>query len=154
MPLATERAAWRALQAHQATLRDRHLRQLFAEDPARGDRFAFEAVGLYFDYSKHRITSETLSLLLRLAHECGLRERTEAMFRGERINLTEHRSVLHVALRAPKGESIVVDGQDVVAEVHAVLERMADFSRRVRGGGRGGGGGRPIRNDRKNGNGR
>jgi glucose-6-phosphate isomerase len=146
MPLATERTAWRALQAHQATLRDRHLRQLFAEDPARGDRFAFEAVGLYFDYSKHRVTSETLSLLLRLAHECGLRERTEAMFRGERINLTENRSVLHVALRAPKGESIVVDGQDVVAEVHAVLERMADFSRRVRSGDWTGFTGRHIRN--------
>src|SRR5919199_455395 len=146
MPLATERTAWRALQAHQATLRDRHLRQLFADDPARGDRFAFEAAGLYFDYSKHRITSETLSLLLRLAHECGLRERTEAMFRGDRINLTENRSVLHVALRAPKGESITVDGQDVVAEVHAVLDRMADFARRVRSGDWTGFTGRRIRN--------
>ena len=146
MPLATERAAWRALQAHQATLRDVHLRQLFAEDPTRGDRFAFDAVGLYFDYSKHRITSETLSLLLRLAHECGLRERTEAMFRGDRINLTENRSVLHVALRAPKGESITVDGQDVVAEVHAVLDRMAAFARRVRSGDWTGFTGRRIRN--------
>jgi glucose-6-phosphate isomerase len=146
MPLATERTAWRALQAHQATLRDRHLRQLFADDPARGDRFAFEAAGLYFDYSKHRITSETLSLLLRLAHECGLRERTEAMFRGDRINLTENRSVLHVALRAPKGESLLVDGQDVVAQVHAVLDRMAGFSRRVRSGDWTGFTGRRIRN--------
>jgi glucose-6-phosphate isomerase len=134
------------LQAHQATLRDVHLRQLFAEDPTRGDRFAFDAVGLYFDYSKHRITSETLSLLLRLAHECGLRERTEAMFRGDRINLTENRSVLHVALRAPKGESITVDGQDVVAEVHAVLDRMAAFARRVRSGDWTGFTGRRIRN--------
>ena len=134
MPLATERTAWRALHAHQATLRDVHLRQLFADDPDRGERFAFEALGLYFDYSKHRVTRETLSLLLRLANECGLRERTEAMFRGERINLTEGRAVLHVALRAPKGESIVVDGQDVVAEVHAVLDRMDAFSRRVRSG--------------------
>jgi glucose-6-phosphate isomerase len=134
MPLATERTAWRALHAHQSTLRDVHLRQLFADDPERGDRFAFEAVGLYFDYSKHRLTRETLSLLLRLAHECGLRERMDAMFRGERINITEQRAVLHVALRAPKGESIVLDGQDVVAEVHAVLDRMADFSRRVRSG--------------------
>jgi glucose-6-phosphate isomerase len=134
MPLATERTAWRALHAHQSTLRDVHLRQLFADDPERGERFAFEAVGLYFDYSKHRVTQETISLLLRLANECGLRERTEAMFRGERINVTEQRAVLHVALRAPQGESIVVDGQDVVAEVHAVLDRMADFSRRVRSG--------------------
>src|SRR5947209_3441716 len=134
MPLATERTTWRAVQAHQSTLRDVHLRQLLADDPERGDRFAFEAVGLYFDYSKHRLTRETLSLLLRLAQECGLRERTDAMFRGERINITEQRAVLHVALRAPKGESIVVDGQDVVAEVHAVLDRMADFSRRVRSG--------------------
>ena len=134
MPLATERTAWRALNAHQSTLRDVHLRQLFADDLERGDRFAFEAVGLYFDYSKHRVTRETLSLLLRLAQECGLRERMDAMFRGERINITEQRAVLHVALRAPKGESIVVDGQDVVAEVHAVLDRMADFSRRVRSG--------------------
>ena len=134
MPLATERTAWRALHAHQATLRDVHLRQLFADDPDRGERFAFEALGLYFDYSKHRVTRETLSLLLRLANECGLRERTEAMFRGERINLTEGRAVLHVALRTPKSESIVVDGQDVVAEVHAVLDRMDAFSRRVRSG--------------------
>src|SRR5918911_3078248 len=134
MPLATERTAWRALHAHQSTLRDVHLRQLFADDPERGDGFACEAVGLYFDYSKHRVTRETLSLLLRLAQECGLRERMDAMFRGERINITEQRAVLHVALRAPEGESIVVDGQDVVAEVHAVLDRMADFSRRVRSG--------------------
>jgi glucose-6-phosphate isomerase len=146
MPLATERTAWRALHAHQATLRDVHLRQLFADDPERGDRFAFEALGLYFDYSKHRITRETLSLLLRLANECGLRERTEAMFRGERINVTEGRAVLHVALRAPKGESIVVDGQDVVAEVHAVLDRLADFSRRLRSGEWTGFTGRRIRN--------
>jgi len=146
MPLATARTAWRALQAHQSTLRDVHLRQLFADDPERGERLAFEAVGLYFDYSKHRVTQETLSLLLQLANECGLRERTEAMFRGERINVTEQRAVLHVALRAPKGESIVVDGQDVVAAVHAVLDRMADFSQRVRSGVWTGFTGRRIRN--------
>src|SRR5918911_578978 len=146
MPLATERTAWRALHAHQSTLRDVHLRQLFADDPERGDGFACEAVGLYFDYSKHRVTRETLSLLLRLAQECGLRERMDAMFRGERINITEQRAVLHVALRAPEGESIVVDGQDVVAEVHAVLDRMSDFSQRVRSGQWTGYTGRRIRN--------
>src|SRR5438309_4535182 len=146
MPLATARTAWRALQAHQSTLRDVHLRQLFADDLERGDRFAFEAVGLYFDYSKHRVTRETLSLLLRLAQECGLRERMDAMFRGEKINITENRAVLHVALRAPKGESIVVDGENVVPKVHAVLEKMAAFSERVRSGEWKGHTGKRIRN--------
>ena len=134
MPLANQRSAWRALQAHHAQVRDLHLRQLFADDASRGERFAAEAVGLYCDFSKHRITNETLNLLVQLADESGLRERTEAMFRGDRINVTENRSVLHIALRAPKGESIVVDGQNIVPQVHAVLDRMADFSERVRSG--------------------
>ncbi len=134
MPLANERSAWRALQAHHAQVRELHLRQLFADDPSRGERLAAEAVGLYFDYSKHRVTPETLDLLLRLANESGLRERIEAMFRGERINVTENRAVLHVALRAPADETIMVDGHNVVPDVQAVLERMALFSERVRSG--------------------
>ncbi len=146
MPLVTEKAAWRALLAHHAQIRDVHLRQLFAEDPTRGERFAVDAVGLYFDYSKHRVTTETLSLLLRLAEECGLRDRIEAMFRGERINVTENRPVLHIALRAPRDASIVVDGHDVVPDVHAVLDRMTDFSARVRSGEWRGFTGKAIRN--------
>jgi len=132
-PLAT-RLQWKALQRHAATLRRRHLRQLFAADSGRGERFALEAAGLYFDYAKQRVDAQAVKLLLRLAAACGVRERTEAMFRGERINTTEDRAALHVALRAPKRERIVVDGRDVVAEVHAVLERMAAFCERVRGG--------------------
>ena len=146
MPLVTEKAAWRALLAHHAQIRDVHLRQLFAEDPTRGERFAVDAVGLYFDYSKHRVTTETVSLLLRLAEECGLRDRIEAMFRGERINLTENRPVLHIALRAPRDASIVVDGHDVVPDVHAVLDRMTNFSARVRSGEWQGFTGKAIRN--------
>src|SRR5438552_11104831 len=115
----TDRTAWKALREHHARIRDVHLRQLFADDPRRGERLTVEAVGLYLDYSKHRVTDETLALLLRLAEEVGLRERIAAMFRGDRINATENRSVLHVALRAPRGDSIVVDGKDVVPEVHA-----------------------------------
>jgi len=134
MPLANQRSAWRALQAHHAQVRELHLRQLFADDPGRGERLATEAVGLYFDYSKHRVTPETLDLLLRLANESGLRERIDAMFRGERINVTENRAVLHVALRAPADETIMVDGHNVVPDVQAVLERMAVFSERVRSG--------------------
>ena len=133
----TQRAAWRALDAHHRQIRDLHLRQLFAEDPGRGERLTAEGAGLYFDYSKHRVTDETLRLLLQLAEESGLRERIEAMFRGERINVTEDRAVLHVALRAPRGqgaESIVVDGEDVVPGVHEVLDRMSDFAERVRDG--------------------
>ena len=110
-------------------MRQVHLRQLFADDPRRGERLAVEAAGLYLDYSKNRITDETLRLLLQLAQECGLRERIDAMFRGEKINVTEQRAVLHTALRAPKDERIVVDGVDVVPEVHAVLDRMAAFCR-------------------------
>ena len=134
MPLANQRSAWRALQAHHAQVRELHLRQLFADDPGRGERLATEAVGLYFDYSKHRVTPETLDLLLRLANESGLRERIDATFRGERINVTENRAVLHVALRAPADETIMVDGHNVVPDVQAVLERMAVFSERVRSG--------------------
>ena len=110
------------------------MRELFANDPRRGERLAAEAAGIYLDYSKNRITDETLKLLLELAEEAGLRARTDAMFSGEKINASEKRAVLHVALRTPKGQSILVDGENVVPDVHAVLERMADFSNRVRGG--------------------
>jgi glucose-6-phosphate isomerase len=146
IPQSTKLAAWQALEAHYPKVRDLHLRKLFADDPKRGERLAAEAVGIYFDYSKHRITDETLRLLLQLAEEAGLRARIDAMFRGEKINLTEKRAVLHVALRAPKGHSIVVDGEDVVPQVHAVLDKMADFSNRVRSGEWKGHTGKPIRN--------
>jgi glucose-6-phosphate isomerase len=142
----TTRAAWKALEAHYPKIRDLYLRKLFADDATRGERLALEAVGIYFDYSKHRITDETLTLLLQLAEECGLRARIDAMFRGDKINVTEKRSVLHVALRAPKGQSIVVDGEDVVPQVHAVLDKMAYFSNRVRSGEWKGHTGKPIRN--------
>jgi glucose-6-phosphate isomerase len=138
--------AWRALAAHHAKVRGIHLRTLFAEDPRRGERFSLEAAGLYLDYSKHRLTGETLRLLLALAEESGLRGKIEAMFRGDKINLTEDRAALHVALRAPRGERILVDGRDVVPEVHAVLDQMAVFARRVRNGGWTGHTGRRIRN--------
>jgi glucose-6-phosphate isomerase len=130
----TATTAWQALQAHYGQVRDRHLRQLFAEDPNRGQRLVAEAEGIYLDYSKNRVTGETLRLLVRLADERGLRERIDAMFRGEKLNLTEGRAVLHVALRAPRGARFVVDGQDVVPRVHEVLDRMASFAERVRGG--------------------
>ena len=142
----TSRPAWKALQAHHEKIRDTHLRKLFADDEKRGERFALEAAGLYLDYSKNRITDETLSLLFQLAEESGLRGRIEAMFRGEKINITENRAVLHVALRAPRAASIVVDGENVVPEVHAVLDKMAAFANRVRGGEWKGQTGRPIRN--------
>src|SRR5258707_1206231 len=145
-PPLTQRPAWQALAAHHAQVRDVHLRQLFAADPRRGDRLAAEGAGLYFDYSKHRVTADTLRLLLQLADECGLRERIDAMFRGEKINVSENRAVLHVALRAPRDETIVVDGENVVPQVHAVLDRMADFSDRVRGGAWTGHTGKRIRN--------
>ena len=138
--------AWKALEAHYSKTRELHLRQLFAEDPKRGERLALEAVGLYLDYSKNRATDETLSLLLQLAEECGLRSRIDAMFSGEKINITENRAVLHIALRAPKGASIVVDGENVVPQVHTVLDRMSDFSDRVRRGDWKGHTGKPIRN--------
>jgi glucose-6-phosphate isomerase len=133
-PPLTQRPAWQALESHYRQIRDTHLRQLFADDPGRGERLTLEAAGLYFDYSKNRITDETLRLLLALAEQAGLRARIDAMFSGEKINITESRAVLHVALRAPLGQSIVVDGQDVVPEVHAVLDKMSSFADRVRGG--------------------
>ena len=142
----TASSAWKALEAHYEKVRELHLRKLFADDPKRGERMVVEAAGIYFDYSKNRITDETLRLLLQLAEECGLRARIDAMFRGEKINITENRAVLHVALRAPKGASIVVDGENVVPEVHAVLDKMADFSNRVRTGEWKGHTGKPIRN--------
>jgi glucose-6-phosphate isomerase len=130
----TQRPAWKALAAHYKRIQKLHLRELFTDDPKRGERLTVEVVGLFLDYSKNRITDQTLKLLLQLAKESGLREKIEAMFSGETINLTENRAVLHVALRAPKGASIFVDGKDVVPEVHAVLDKMAEFSNRVRGG--------------------
>ena len=133
-PSPTTRPAWKALAAHFQNARELTLRELFAADPARGLRLTTEAAGIYLDYSKHRVTDETLALLVQLAEECGLRERIDAMFRGERINVSEDRAVLHVALRAPKGASIVVDGENVVPAVHAVLDRMAAFAERVRAG--------------------
>jgi glucose-6-phosphate isomerase len=142
----TKSPAWVALQEHFAKMRDRQLHALFAEDPARGDRMVVEAAGLYFDYAKHRATDETLDLLVQLARQTGLPERIEAMFRGDKINVTEHRAVLHVALRAPKGTSIVVDGENVVPQVHAVLDRMAAFCDRVRSGAWKGHTGKRIRN--------
>jgi glucose-6-phosphate isomerase len=142
----TGRPEWKALEEHHRKIRDVHLRALFAEDPGRGERLTAEAAGLYLDYSKHRVTDETLRLLLALAEACGLRVRIDAMFRGERINVTEDRAVLHVALRAPRGERIVVDGADVVSQVHAVLDRMAAFAERVRGGDWTGHTGKRIRN--------
>ncbi len=142
----TQMAAWKALQAHYDQIHGTHLRDLFAADANRGTRLTAEAVGLFFDYSKNRVTDETIKLLMQLARESGLQPRIEAMFRGDKINVTEGRSVLHVALRAPKGTSIVVDGKDVVPEVHAVLDRMTDFSNRVRSGEWKGYTGKPIRN--------
>src|SRR5215471_11757173 len=142
----TKRPAWKALAAHYQHVSDRHLRQLFADDPKRGERMTAEAVGLYLDYSKNRVTDETLKLLLQLADESGLRAHIDAMFRGEKINVTENRAVLHVALRAPRGASIIVDGENVVPQVHAVLDKMADFSNRVRSGGWKGHTGKRIRN--------
>jgi glucose-6-phosphate isomerase len=128
----TETKAWNALVAHHQEIRDLHLRKLFADDPNRGERMTLEAAGLYLDYSKNRVTDETLKLLVQLADESALRERIDAMFRGDKINITENRAVLHVALRAPKEASIIVDGENVVPQVHAVLDKMSDFSDRVR----------------------
>jgi glucose-6-phosphate isomerase len=143
---AIKQSAWKALTAHYKAVSKLHLRQLFADDPKRGQRMAVEAVGLYLDYSKNRVTDETLKLLLQLAAQSGLRARIDAMFSGEKINITEKRAVLHVALRAPKDQSILVDGKNVVPEVHAVLDRMADFSNRVRSGEWKGHSGKRIRN--------
>ncbi len=142
----TKSPAWSALQEHCAKIRNQHLRALFAEDPPRGDRMTVEAAGLFLDYSKNRITDETLDLLVQLARQAKLPERIEAMFRGDKINVTEHRAVLHVALRAPKGTSIIVDGENVVPQVRAVLDRMAAFCQRVRSGEWKGHTGKRIRN--------
>jgi len=142
----TERRAWKALTAHHKKVKELHLRDLFAGDPKRGERMTAEAVGLFLDYSKNRVNDETIKLLLQLAEESGLRARIDAMFRGEKINITEKRAVLHVALRTPRGVSVVVDGENVVPQVHAVLDRMAEFSDRVRSGAWKGHTGKRIRN--------
>ncbi len=142
----TQRNAWKALQAHYTKVRELHLRQLFAEDPKRGERMTAEAAGLFLDYSKNRVTDETLKLLIQLADESGLRDRIDAMFRGDKINITENRAVLHIALRAPRGAAITVDGENVVPGVHAVLDKMAEFSNRVRSGAWTGHTGKRIRN--------
>jgi glucose-6-phosphate isomerase len=146
MTALTETPAWQALTAHHAEIKDVHLRKLFADDPGRAERFAAEGAGLFLDYSKNRITDETLKLLLQLAEDRGVAKRRDAMFAGEKINATERRAVLHVALRAPRGEKIAVDGVDVVPEVHKVLDAMADFSARVRSGAFAGHTGKHIRN--------
>jgi glucose-6-phosphate isomerase len=145
-PSLTDRAAWKELTAHYEQVRDLHLRKLFADDPQRGTRLTTEALGIYLDYSKNRITGETLRLLVELANQSGLRARIDAMFRGEPINVTEQRAVLHIALRAPQGQAIVADGADVVPEVHAVLDKMTRFCDRVRSGEWLGHTGRRIRN--------
>jgi len=145
-PSLTQRPEWTALLRHYAAVKDTHLRTLFNDDPARGTRLAIEAEGVYFDYSKHRITDDTLRLLVALAEACGLRDRIDAMFRGEAINVTEQRAALHVALRAPRHASIVVGAHDVVPDVHEVLDRMAGFAEQVRSGRWLGHTGRPIKN--------
>jgi glucose-6-phosphate isomerase len=141
-----DRPAWKALEAHHPQMRDTHLRRLFADDPGRGERLTAEAVGIFLDYSKNRVTDETMGLLLQLAEQSGLRARIDAMFRGEKINVPEDRAVLHVALRAPKGASIMVDGHNVVPDVHAVLDRMAGFADKIRGESWKGHTGKRIRN--------
>ena len=145
LPL-NQRPAWKALQTHSEAMKGRHLRELFAADPGRGQRFTAEANGIFLDYSKNRLTGETLKLLVALAEESDLRAKIEAMFRGDKINITENRAVLHVALRAPKDEKILVDGEDVVPGVHAALDKMAAFSERVRTGSWKGHTGKRIRN--------
>ncbi|MBV8895908.1 MAG: glucose-6-phosphate isomerase [Acidobacteriaceae bacterium] len=142
----TNLPAWKALESHYNQVRGVHLRQLFSEDPQRGERLSLDALGLYLDYSKNRITDETLKLLFQLAEQAGLRDRIDAMFRGDKINITENRAVLHTALRAPAGASIVVDGQNVVPEVHAVLDKMSAFANRIRSGEWKGYTGKRIRN--------
>lgn len=140
------RPAWKALQAHHERIREIHLRELFAAEPQRGERLTAEAIGLFLDYSKNRVTAETMRLLTQLAEESGLRARIDAMFRGDKINVTENRAVLHVALRAPRGADIRVDGENVVPHVHAVLDKMADFAKRVRSGAWSGHTGKRMRN--------
>src|SRR6266481_3929538 len=141
-----KRKAWKNLQTHYKKVRNLHLRNLFADDPKRGERMTAEAVGLFLDYSKNRITEETIKLLIELAEESGLQSRIGAMFRGEKINTTEKRAVLHVALRAPKNATILVDGKNVVPAVHDVLDKMATFSDRIRSGEWVGHTGKRIRN--------
>ncbi len=141
-----KRKAWLDLQDHYEKLRGQHLKKLFAEDPQRGERMTAEAVGIFLDYSKNRITDRTVELLIQLAEESGLRSNIDAMFRGEKINFTEKRAVLHVALRAPRGASILIDGENVVPDVHAVLDKMTEFSNRVRSGAWKGHTGKRIRN--------
>ena len=138
--------AWKSLEAHYSKIKELHLRDLFADDSKRAEHMTLEAEGIYFDYSKNRITNETLKLLLQLAEECGLQKCIDAMFRGDKINITENRAVLHVALRAPEGETIILDGEDVVPQVHAVLDKMTAFSNRVRNGEWKGHTGKKIRN--------
>ncbi|HEY2719135.1 MAG TPA: hypothetical protein VGI52_05850, partial [Solirubrobacteraceae bacterium] len=133
-PRLQQRGAWAALERHHEEIASTHLRELFAADAGRGERFVAEGAGLYLDYSKHRVSDRTLELLLELAEQSGLAQRIEAMFKGERINVSEDRSVLHVALRMPQGSSLMLDGVDVVEQVHDVLGRMSDFSERVRSG--------------------
>src|SRR5690349_5259608 len=142
----TDRPSWKALQAHYDEVRGLHLRDLFARAPQRGERLTAEGAGLLLDYSKHRVTAGTMRLLLALAGDCGLRARTEAMFRGDKINVTENRAVLHVALRAPRGADIRVDGTNVVPEVHQVLDRMSAFADRIRSGAWTGHTGKRIKN--------
>jgi glucose-6-phosphate isomerase len=145
-PTLRRRAAWKALENHHAEIGERHLRDLFADDPGRGERLTAEGAGLFLDYSKNRVTDETLKLLTQLAEECGVAERRDAMFRGEHINVSEDRAVLHVALRMPKDRSLIVDGEDVVKQVHEVLDRMAKFTDAVRSGDWKGHTEKPIRN--------
>src|SRR2546423_2914898 len=146
MPSLPHSAAWHALEENAEVLRETHLRDLFAADPERGERLTVEAEGIFLDYSKNRITGETLRLLFELAEERGVAERRDAMLAGEKINVTEHRAVLHVALRAPKDERIDVDGENVVPDVHEVLDRMSAFSERIRSGTWQGHTGKRIRN--------
>src|SRR6201995_1171680 len=141
-----ERKAWQALERHYTEISGVHLRDLFAADPGRGERLTAEAAGVYLDYSKNRVTDETMALLIELAEESGVAQRRDAMFRGEHINVSENRAVLHTALRLPATATLVVDGQDVVAAVHAVLSRMRAFASRVRSGEFKGFTGKPIRN--------
>jgi glucose-6-phosphate isomerase len=145
-PPLRKRQVWTVLQAHHDKMKGLHLRQLFAEDPTRGEQFSVEGAGIYLDYSKNRATGETLKLLLALARESGLRERIDAMFRGDKINVSERRAALHVALRAPRGAAMAVDGRNVVPDVHEVLDKMAAFADRLRGGGWRGHTGKSIRN--------
>src|ERR1035437_2332029 len=146
LPQLTKLASWKALETHYTKVRELHLRNLFVDDPNRGETMTAEDIGIYIDYSKHRITSETLKLLLQLAEESGLRARIDAMFNGEKINITENRAVLHVALRAPKGQSIIVDGENVVPQAHAVLDKMSKFSTSLRRGEWKGYTSKPIKN--------